>query len=559
MKINIYIIGFIFLGLGINSCSHFEDLNTDPTTTVAADPQSLITAVQLSYSGEREVTWRSTAGYHMAFIQMISDNWAIARGQVYQADPQYLEFMWRSSYGKINDLTAAITEAGKDPAKVNYEAVARIFKVLIFSELTDTYGDIPYFDAVKGYDEGVLYPKYDNQQDIYTDFFKELKEAAAQLDPAMPLNGDLIYGGNVEGWKKFANSLRLRLAMRLIHVDNTLAQTEAEAAVADGVFESYTDGAIVYHGNYNVIEGGTVAEIRGNAFSQVQRFAEEIVVGCETYVSYLRDNNDPRFTLMFGMYGAYEADGPTVYDHRSVNETSVEATAEYKAKYGKLQGFPSGHFIWNPIELEDGTEDPDWSWATNTVDVNGKTVQFLRYFKALQLRRELTRLEMPTIYQSYSEVELWLAEMATYGWATGGADAKTHFANAVQASIDEMEEIYKSEAIVVGMDVPAYIDNIWASADAFEVINMQHYVNNFFNGREGFANWRRSGYPLLKPAGHEWSDPALNGLIPRRLAYPNSEINYNSVNIQEHLDDGVNFWGAPVWWDNSIDRGVDPS
>lgn len=558
MKINRYIIGLLFLGFGLGSCSHFEELNTDPTTSTVADPQSLIGTVQLAYSGQREVTWRSTAGYHMAFVQMISDNWAISRGQVYEQDPMYLEFMWKSSYGHINNLQAAINQAQKSESMVNYEAVARILKAFIFSQLTDTYGDIPYFQAVRGFDEGILYPEYDNQKDIYYDLFEELKESVALLDPSQSLKGDFIYVGDVQAWKKFANSLRLRLAMRLINVDKDKARTEAESAVLAGVFESYTDGASINHGANNVSTSGD-PEIRGNAFSQVQHFLEENMVACETYAGYLRDNDDPRFMMMFAMYGAYTDMNPATPDYKAVSETSVEMTKEYKAKYGELQGFPAGHFVWDPIELEDGEPDEFWSWEEHSVEVEGREVKIIKYFKGLQLRRELGRLDMPTIYQAYSEVELWKSEMALYGWNNGGGDAKSHFATAVEASITELTDIYKTEAVVFDNDVDGYVDNIWASAEPFEVINNEHYVNNFFNGIEAFANWRRSGYPLLKPANHIKSDPALNGLIPRRLAYPNSEINYNSTNISEHLDNGVNFWGAPVWWDGSIDRGVDKS
>ncbi|MCK5824882.1 MAG: SusD/RagB family nutrient-binding outer membrane lipoprotein [Ichthyobacteriaceae bacterium] len=555
MKITKYILGVLVLGLGLGSCDHFEELNTDPTTSTVANPQSLVSTVQLRYSGDREVQWRSLAAYHMPFIQMISDGWTVSRGQVYEQDKSYMEYFWKSSYRNIGDLQDAITESNKEGNEhlVNYAAVARIMKVLVFSQLTDTYGDVPYFEAVKGYDEGILHPKYDNQKDIYTDFFKELKEAVAQFDTEKNLDGDLIYSGNIENWKKFANSLRLRLAMRLINVDNALAKTEAESAVAEGVFQAYTDGAIVMHDNQNVSTSGS-PEIRGNGFSQVQNFSEEIIVACETYAGYLRDNNDPRFSMMFGIYGAYTDDASSNLMYKSTTKTSVDVTSQYLKKEGKLVGFPAAKFLWDPMDV--GTEAENiFTWATTSVIKNGKEVKIARYFKALQIRRELTLVDMSTIYQSYSEVELWKAEMATYGWNNGGEDAKTCFSNAVNASVTELISVYGANADLAG-DVDTYIDAIWASAGAFEVINRQHYVNNFFNGIEGFANWRRSGFPLLKPASHTKTDPKLNGLIPRRLAYPNSEMNYNVDMIKDHLNNGVNFWGAPVWWDGDAKRGV---
>ena len=194
-------------------------------------------------------------------------------------------------------------------------------------------------------------------------------------------------------------------------------------------------------------------------------------------------------------------------------------------------------------------------WSPRFVEKNGKTVEIHKYFKSLQIRRELTRLDLPSIYQSYSEVELWLAEVAERGW---GGDAKTHYTNAVLANVEELVQILGATPNI-DINTNVYAENLWNNTpDKMEAINMQHYMNNFYNGIESFANWRRSGYPLLKPRVNGlFGDQTLNGLIPRKLPYPNSEMNFNRSNLESHLDNGVNFWGAPVWWDGSKTRGVD--
>ena len=126
MRLIKYIIAVLVLGIGLSSCKNFEDINIDPTASVVADPQSLISAVTLRYSGDREVTWRSTAAYHMPFIQMISDGWTISRGQVYEQDPSYIEYFWKSSYRNINDLESAINAASNNNKLKNYVGVAKI-------------------------------------------------------------------------------------------------------------------------------------------------------------------------------------------------------------------------------------------------------------------------------------------------------------------------------------------------------------------------------------------------------------------------------------------------
>ncbi|WP_372937416.1 SusD/RagB family nutrient-binding outer membrane lipoprotein [Seonamhaeicola sp.] len=538
----------------ITSCDDFNDINVDPTTSTTANPKTLISKVQTSYSGDRETQWRSLAAYHMSITQMISDGWTVSHGQAYKLDISYMEYMWKSSYREINDLILAIQEAETNPDLVNYEAVARILKVMIFAQLTDSYGDLPYFEAGAQAEADNLHPAYDNQEDIYNDFFIELKEAADQLDSSKSLEGDLIFNGDVDKWKKFANSLRLRYAMRLVNVNIGKAEEEAVQAIADGVMESVDDTAAVEHGDYNVSTSGAT-EIRGNGFSQVQNFSEEIIVACDTYISYMRENNDPRMLMMFGMYAAYQEDATSRYNSKSTTETSVEITQEYLAKYGILEGYAPGYFLWEAPE-----NAPADIWSPRYVEKDGKTVQIDKFFKSLQIRRNLTRIDLPSIYQSYSEVELWLAEAVERGWTSFGGDAKTHYKNAIFANIDELTNILGAEPNLE-LNADDYAENLWANTpDKMEAINMQHYMNNFYNGIEGFANWRRSGYPKLKPTtDNAYTDQTLNGLIPRRLPYPNTEMNFNRENLEAHLYDGVNFWGAPVWWDGSFNRGVDLS
>src|SRR5207245_10298714 len=117
----------------------------------------------------------------------------------------------------------------------------------VFSVMTDAMGDIPYSEAFKG--DTLQAPKYDSQQAIYTALFADLAKASGQLDPTGIgfTKGDIMYGGDMTKWRKFANSLRLRLAMHLANVDPATAQSEAQAAVTAGVFDRSGDnGQLLY-------------------------------------------------------------------------------------------------------------------------------------------------------------------------------------------------------------------------------------------------------------------------------------------------------------------------
>ena len=140
-------------------------------------------------------------------------------------------------------------KAAANGSNKNQIATARILKAYIYWVMTDQYGDIPYSEALKG--EGNT--KFDTQQSIYMDLFKELKEAAAQFDGGTPFRGDIMFGGDASKWKKFANSIRLQMALRLSKVDATTGAAQANDAIASGVMTSNADNAkIVYPGGtYN--------------------------------------------------------------------------------------------------------------------------------------------------------------------------------------------------------------------------------------------------------------------------------------------------------------------
>lgn len=535
--------------ISITSCSHFEDLNTDPARSVKADPASLISGVQLRLTGEREVQWRSTAYFHMGVSQMITDGYTIALGAKYVTRFDYFEYMWKSYYQMINNLQCAQEEAEKQEQLTNYAAMARLMKVYIFSELTDTYGDIPYSEAVRGYSDGIIYPRYDTQKDIYTDFFHQLDTIPLMFDERYPMEGDLFYDGNIGLWNKFANSLRLRLAMRLVNVDEAWAQREVQKAIEGGLMQDYTETTYVKHENVDVSQTA-MPEIRGNGFSQMVAYADELTFACATYTDYLKTTNDPRLKMMFGIYGYPKGQSTARTDFKSSNPQSIECTQEFNDATGKLQGCPAGGTIFDaigPLGLK-----------TVYLTKDGQEIEVQPMFNILQIRRELVGLDAPGIYLPYSEVELWLAE-AEERWGLTGESAESHFQKAILAHISILENIQHSIK-ANPTEVAAYINSIWNSdSNKLRLINMQHYVCNFFNGIEAHANWKRSGYPELVPANRTETDSELEqlgSLIPRRMPYPLTEINYNSTHVSQHLYEGKNFWGAPVWWDGSTTRGV---
>jgi hypothetical protein len=153
---------------------------------------------------------------------------------------------------QLKDIAEILKQSGPggfaEGKNKNLREVARILRVFLFERLTDYYNRVPYFETMQAA-EGVFYPKYDSQKDIYTDLFKELEEATAALTAADPSDGlaaaDLYYHGDIAKWKKWGYSLMLRMAMRLSNVAPDVANTYVQKAVAGGVFQNNLDDVIV--------------------------------------------------------------------------------------------------------------------------------------------------------------------------------------------------------------------------------------------------------------------------------------------------------------------------
>jgi hypothetical protein len=235
----------------VSSCESFEELAKNPNAITTPVTSALLTNALNDFDTPSATIAGNPAGL---FCQYIAET-QYTDASLY-ATPQ---IAWDGAYaGSLNDLqniininTGADTKAyaALNGSNNNQIAVARILKAYRFWNLTDVYGDIPYSEAL----QKKLNPKYDTQQEVYNGIFKELKEATAQMDGGNgnPFTGDILYHGDMAKWKKFANSIRVLMALRLSKVDPATGKTQLLDALASpgGVFMSNDDNAtIVYPG-----------------------------------------------------------------------------------------------------------------------------------------------------------------------------------------------------------------------------------------------------------------------------------------------------------------------
>lgn len=504
-------------------------MNTDPTRSANLNPALQLAQVQLQFSGDLESNERLGVLETMPMIQHIAGAWANQWGGMYVKQQQYLSLIWEKDYpGKILNIVDAVKRTEGVASQTNLNAICRIMKVYLFARLTDLYGDIPYSEAGQAYSGGISKPKYDKQKDIYTDFFKELKEASAQLDPSKDKpTQDIFYNGDVGQWKKFAHSLHLRLAMRLVKIDATLAQQEATAAFNAGVFTSNSDICKVDHENVQ----NDYADIRGNGLSVALNQGDIIAYRlCNTLINTMKTTNDPRLEYIAKNY----IDNPYKPFDR------IDITAQVKEKVG-VSGVNSGNFIWDDYKNSFDITVPEMGGASFTVDNNTQKAQLANF---------LIANNAPFLHMTYAEVEFLLAD-ACFRWGVSlGGTYTEHYKKGMEAACTQLA-LFPGGPVISAAKIEQFkSDNPLQAAKELEIINTQLWEALFMNGPEAYANWRRSGYPALTPGFYPGYSNSTT--IPRRFEYPLSEKVQNADNVKAAIQDiegGVDDWTKRVWWD----------
>ena len=230
----------------IESCTDgLTDINVNPNapTDVPVSfllPQSIQAGVRQVFGVGEMLQHSGIWSQHFVQIQYADEE----RGQV---RPGRMESFWATYYaGPLMDIQRVVDKALASGAP-NIEGVGRIWRSWLFHHVTDLWGDVPYSEALAN--ESNTTPAYDSQSDVYSGLFSDLT-TGANLITSSGLDfgtGDILYGNDFEKWRRFGNSLRMRLAMRLSNVDPETARSEFVAAYNAGGFQSNEDNAMLQY------------------------------------------------------------------------------------------------------------------------------------------------------------------------------------------------------------------------------------------------------------------------------------------------------------------------
>ncbi|MCY7349918.1 MAG: SusD/RagB family nutrient-binding outer membrane lipoprotein [Cytophagaceae bacterium] len=509
MKMNLKYPLALLLSLSVFSgCDKgFDEVNINKVDPTSLAPSLVLNKAIISTT---YLDGGSTLGmltYHFGIVQQIITPYgsSLSGGNYDQVNNGNTPLVWVNFYRNVlKQLVAVLEQTKADPLQSNTYNVARIWKAYAFMILTDTYGDIPYFEAGQGYTTEIITPKYDPQQAIYKDILKEFDEASAALTTAQaPVVTDILYGGAVAKWKKLGYSFMLRAAMRLTKVDPAMAETYVKKAVAGGLLQANTDNSVIRHTAIynNYIANHLAAREKTNFYLTAP------------FVNYLKENNDPRLPVFAVRYVGAKG-GP--------EQTAARASSDPKVQVGMPMGY-------NDVTI------------TTVLQQNG--VASLWDFSQVNLSTVL-KLDAPEFHITYAQVQLLLAEAATRGWVSG--TAADYFARGIRGNLEQMAQY---GAAIPETAIKAYLDTHPLDAGkALEQINTQYWVATFLDGNESFANFRRSGFPTLKKNPYPGSE--VKGDFIRRLLYPDSEIVVNSGNLNEAIKrQGPNDLDTRVWWD----------
>lgn len=498
---------FIFSVLCICSCLPEDDGNVNPSEVPASALFTNSTVSLMDFMASPNVNTNNFRLWGQQWAQTTypdESNYELVERDVNGA-------AWNRLYATvIKDLREAKIILADDPFlsdenKRVQTAMMNTLEIYAFHLLVDIFGDVPYSESI---DINNISPKYDDDEAIYNDLITRLDAVIEDLNGESAMGGaDLIYGGNAAAWSKFANSLKLRLAIRIADKDDAKAKTMVESAVAKGVFTSSADDfEIAYQ---------TATPNTNPLWEQLVQSGRSDFVGANTLVDVMNGLEDPRISIYFKEN--------VVLDSIVLDQVTLEP-------------------IIDTIIIDPMTNMPDTTYEIDSyVIFRGGTYGDGNSFPGNSQPGAL--LEDPlfpgTIFD-YTEVRFLLADAAERGYDVGGT-AEEHYNAGVKNSIVEWG--------MTGDDADAYLtqaDVAYTTAPGTwkEKIAMQKWIALYNRGFEAWSTYRVYNAPTMNVA------VGAGTLPPMRFTYPINEYSLNpeSVNAAGSAIGGDDLF-TKVFWD----------
>ncbi len=539
----------VLLLTGTTGCEDFDKMNTNPNamTPEKVNPLYHLPYVQI-YSTLNVDQWERIQ--HLT-VDMFSQYFANCawETQLCQTNNGWSTGFWNLHWTWIANLNHIIRRCEETGENNNLQQISRIWRAWCFSRATDLFGDMPYSEACNGL---VQAASYDSQKDIYYDLFKELTEAGAALDLSKNTvnDYDLIFAGDAASWQRFANSLRLRLAMRLTECDPGKAKAEAEAAInaPGGLIK---DNVQIWRAqnHYNAINPQYPCSYywRSHCCMSVsmQRILTNLGGVPVKKLSYYKEGSYPHFA---------DPRGIIMYN---VTSQGTLATREFR---GRWKGVESGYAGSNV------------SLPNNARNNNSRIGAFFCSLDPTPPEKKELVINYDRMFNLMyvAEIDFLRAEGAIRGWKMGG-NAKDFYEAGIRSKMAEYGNLIAASDIetYLGSDMKnnygtsvKWEDNTGVltedcNSQLAKIITQKYIANYPENSFEAWNDYRRLGMPALDPFmqptenyvvevhGYDW-----RGSV-RRLPWPQNEALENTENYEA----AVAAFGKPdesksrIWWD----------
>ncbi|THU38388.1 SusD/RagB family nutrient-binding outer membrane lipoprotein [Niastella caeni] len=506
--INKFTIVIVSFSLAVSSCTKdFTEINTNPNTTPNAQPRQLLAPAltnTLAYNMIRNRNFNNE-------LMQVTVDMGDGEGKVFRYDYRstWADYLYNGWYTELTNFKDIYKIASGDlNYNKSYMGISLICQSWIYSLLTDTYGDVPYFESnkAKPEDGSIIEPAFDRQKDIYLDIFKKLEEANTLLNggPNIEAGSDPVYGGNASRWRKFGNSLYLRLLLRI----------SGKTEVAQLCIDKIKEIAETNKANYPIIATNDESAIL--RWTGVAPYISPYVTSVREQdwrapglASFFIDNlvewSDPRIDI-------------NTYGTNGVNRWRIVPSS------AGFAGVPSGYAPGeNPTKRS--------YFYSNAQTVNNVT--------AANLMTE----PMTGMMMNYAEVNLILAEAALKGWISGSAE--TYYNEGAKTSITLWLPAWSVNVVTWLTAAGINWNNSFTPDQKMELIHLQKYYALFLVDMQQWFEYRRTGHPVL-PKGAGLRN---NGVMPARMTYPVYVQSTNPTNYQLAVDaQGTDVISTQVWW-----------
>ncbi|MCE7053578.1 SusD/RagB family nutrient-binding outer membrane lipoprotein [Algoriphagus sp. AGSA1] len=526
--ISIFLTGVM---LAVSGCDgDFADINTDPNRADGQvfDPNLILPTVSYNY-GNMMTGYTGAILFQSMWVQVMASTSTGGANYYSNADKyvasgstnSYIQSVWNDGYSaasRVYQMQALAESKGL----TNLVAVGEIWKVLTLSFVSDIYGDIPYSEALQA-EAGITQPKYDSQSEAYLAMLSDLEGALSSInDSGDEIKNDVLYGGDLTKWRKLGYSIMLRMAMRLVEVDPSTAQSYVQKAIAGGVFSSVDDEATLISDDTNGYSNSSANALNVTDDVYEVRWSKKLI-------DFLKANNDPRLSIIAEVPAAgLAANRSTAVGN---NNPSIQI------------GLPNGYDLSG--RSTDVSNEPNYPGPTGT---GSDVAPIGNYSRPTAIYRDR---DAPVFILTYAEIQFLLADAAARGYTVPGT-ASEYYAAGLEGALATIGKF--GGATVPASTASAFVGSnpldISSSTASLKMINEQIWATTgiLANFVESWNNWKRSGYPELTPVNY--SGNFSSGQIPRRQLYPASEGSTNPQGLANAISNmGGDTWINRVWWD----------